>query len=283
MSTSEYHLVAARPTLEDAVALLQAERHSLDDCPYTPEEIVEILRGPGQQVCLAWQGPTPVGFCAGLVTPSGAESRLEIDLLGVAPEHRRHGLGTRLVAESVAMARSRGITRFRGLAAVRNKASQGAFTRAGLAAVRRVRMLLYELRGTHPQPFLPPDHRWLVEQGESLPPGEACLAAPLGAEPSWWRFRLLFGETTVAESACLRVQTLTYCGLWVETLWAASEEARRVMARGLVEEAKPRDLDEVGYLLPQTLSPSRPGEPPAEVSLIREGYRTVGNYLVFEA
>ena len=55
----------------------------------------------------------------------------------------------------------------------------------------------------------------------------------------------------MALAECQRVQTLAYQGVWIERLWAASDEALSLLARAVIEWGKRLDLDEVGYLAPR--------------------------------
>ena len=68
----------ARPVPADAEALLAVERSSLGDSPYTPEEVLAVLRLPEHYACLALAEGRPVGFCSCFETPTDAGPRLEI-------------------------------------------------------------------------------------------------------------------------------------------------------------------------------------------------------------
>ena len=264
----DYSIRRAQLTLAEAENLLAAERQSLGDSPYTPPGILAVMRRPEHYTYVACLGGITVGFCSCFETPSDEGSRLEIDLLGVMPEHRGHGLAAGLIGYGVAEARQRGASRFRGVVAAQNLASQRAFQRAGLApSPTPCTMLMYILQGNSPVSFLPAGWEWHVDKIGSVL--RYTLHAPTPASPSFSR--------RVALAECLEVYTLSYHGLWLETIWAASSEVEQVMARAIVEHAKIQDMDEVGYLAPQ----AHPGTETDHAAFIREGYQNAGSYLRF--
>jgi len=273
----------AEATLAEAEALLAVERSSLQDSPYTPQEVLQVLQRPEHHAYLAWQGAEAVGFCSCFETPTEGGPRLEIDLLGVLPAHRRRGLATRLIAHSLDQASRRGLRAFRGVVAVDNIASQGAFYRAGLRAEPQPRtMLIYEVRGVAPCAFLPPGWTWQVhEQGHwRTPAGDQTFSA---AGPVRTVHRFCAEQGSLAALAeCLQVHTLSYRGLWLEQLWANSPQAQQCLARALVERAKVLDLDEVGYLAPRLTTTDAAEE--GLIPWLREGYQRVERlYWVFLA
>ena len=251
------------------------------DSDYTPEEVARILRRPEHHAYLAWHAQEPVGFCSCLETPVENGVRLEVDLLGVMAEHRCRGLATALIAESMGRARSAGIRRFRAVVAKENVPSRRAFRRAGFETARPVEMIVYQVRGTQPHAFLPSDHRWYVHERGVLRAGDGAVAfCASGASRSV--YRLTDHSVTVALAKGLRVQTVAYRGLWIERLWAASEQARAIMGRGVAEEAKRFALDEAGYLMPRPCSGPACCRQQQVISLVRVGYRSVGAYLLLE-
>jgi hypothetical protein len=126
---------------------------------------------------------------------------------------------------------------------------------------------MYILQGNSPVSFLPAGWEWHVDKIGSVL--RYTLHAPTPASPSFSR--------RVALAECLEVYTLSYHGLWLETIWAASSEVEQVMARAIVEHAKIQDMDEVGYLAPQ----AHPGTETDHAAFIREGYQHAGSYLRF--
>lgn len=269
--TSKVHIRRAEATLTDAEALLTVERQSLKDSPYTPAEVQQVLLRPEHYAYLAWEGAQPVGFCSCFETPAEGGARLEIDLLGVVPERRGRGLGTRLIRHSMAQALRRGLHSFRAVVAVDNIPSQTAFRRAGFAPEPWPRVLLvYEVRGVAPQEFLPPGWRWQVyDSGWWCAPDDSLVCSAQGPAR---QVHGLYGANgdLVALAECLEVYTLAYCGLWVERCWACSSQAQQYLARALVEQAKTRDLDEVGYLAPSMLEADE-----GLLPWLREGYQRV--------
>lgn len=269
---SVYHIRRAQPNLDDTRDLLQVEGQSLADSDYTPQETVAVLRRPEHYAYLAYAGQAPVGFCSCLETPFDAGTRLEIDMLGVLPDHRRRGLATRLIAHSIVEARQRGVRHVRAIVARDNLGSRRAFQRAGLQIAQRTEMMVYDIQGTAPLEILPPAWQWcILSEGCSEIPtaGRAFCADSGGREAA-----VLLGPDGVPHAAaeCLHVQTLSYCGLWIEALWAVDLADWRLIARLLVERAKALELDEVGYLQPESVSANR------SAALLREGYTRVGSY-----
>jgi GNAT superfamily N-acetyltransferase len=264
--------------LAEATDLLSVERRSLKDSPYTPEEIFCILRRPEQYAYIAYLNDVAVGFCSCIETPTSRGNRLEIDMLGVVPAHRRRGLSSQLVAYSVRQAVERKVTRFRAIVALDNIASQRTFYRAGFdASPHPFAMAIHRIRGQTPVPFLPKGWGWhMASEGKFDPYGKAgqpFSAVGRGHDVYW--LANAKGET-VAMAECLRVCTMAYRGLWLERLWARSKRACASMAHGLVEHAKTLNLDEAGYLIPQECAGDQ------RLPFISEGYSIVGEYIRFD-
>ncbi len=258
----------ASATRPDAQALVAVEHTSLGDSAYTPEEMLAIIARPEQYVYLAWSGEQAVGFCACFETRGG--TRLEVDMLGVLPEWRGRRIARRLIARALEEARARGVRGANAVVAIDNAASQRAFEHAGLvgraqAGIPLVHaMLVYACQGYAPQ---------------SLPPGCAMRLEPEGQAE-----RLSVESSSGSQGACclLPVQTLSYRGLWVESLQAPTAQAQRCLARAAAERAKQLALDEVGYLAPQPdVQPVAHGAPRG-LPWVREGYRDLGDYWIYE-
>ena len=274
-----YTVRAAQPTLSEAAGLLLVERTTLKDSAYTAEEVLSIMRRCEHYAYVAGLKGEMVGFCSCLETSTALGPRLEIDMLGVAPEHCGRGLGTALVSYCMADARKRGTRRFRAVVASENAASRRVFTRAGLVAAKPpFEMVVYEIHGDHQVSFLPEGWRWeIFEEGTF----RVRAAPPLTFDATGPAHQVHClrdgGGALLSASECHQVKTLAYCGLWIEDLWWASERALRCMGRGLVEQGKLRNLDEVGYLTPRATARHD------LLPLLREGYRIAGTYLCFEA
>ncbi len=274
-----YTLRPARPTIEDARALLAVERASLADSPYTPAEVLAVLARPEHRAWLALAGEDTVGFLSSLETPTPSGPRLELDMLGVRPEHRGRGLATRLMGRALADAAECGVRLARGVVREDNLPSQRAFLRAGLCAGAAPReMRVYPIGGTSPLP-LPAGYA-----ARLLDPAEAALPADGGApfRPAGAGSAVLAiagsGSRTLALAAYLHVHTLAYEGLWIERLWAATAPALRAALRAVIEEAKRLSLDEVGHLAPS----AAPSEPDLRTEWLREGFIPMGRYLVYQ-
>ncbi len=258
---NDYVIRLAQPTLSDARVLLAVEHACLGDSDYTPQRALAVLRRPEQRVYLALADGQPAGFCACFLTRSPADRRLEVDLLGVLAEHRGHGLARRLIRTAREKAASEDVVTCRAIVEVSNLASLAAFRAAGMAPIGEQRALLvYTLLGLHRVPYLPPG--WTD-----------ALAAP---RLSGWSEHEMRDETgqRAAWAACLEAHTLSYRGLWLEQMEARDPAALTVLARCLVEYAKRRHLDEVGFLCPL------PDDAPLRQALAVDGWRAMGDYHV---
>lgn len=273
----------ARPTPTDAEALLAVERHSLGDSPYTPEEVLAVLRRPEHRAYLALIEGRAVGFVSCLETPTDAGPRLELDMLGVLADHRGHGIAAGLLRAAMAEARDRGIRLFRGAVAVDNASSQRAFARAGLRRGPAPRdLMVYELQGDAPLPYLPEgwDATVVADGAVETPTRPPLRFGAGGAGREVLRIRDAAGRTA-ALAETQRAHTLSYRGLWLERCWAASPRALHVLALGLVERARASGLDEVGYLAP--IRDDAPDKDDDAITWARAGYRAVGRYHVYTA
>ncbi len=264
----------AEPVLDDARALLAVEHESLGDSPYSPRQIASILGRPEHHAYLAFVGDEAVGFCSCMQTPLGCEGQLEIDMLGVTAAHRRQGIGASLVAHGVGEALERGVGSFRAVVAVDNVASRRTFQSVGFARESAVDMMVYQVRGRKPVPFLPSGWTWRTLFGGAL--CTSALSQTFDTTGSGREVHHLQDErgNLVAAAECLQVQTMAYVGLWVEKLEMSSQGITERMARALAERAKGLDVDELGYLLPRQETDD------VSISLVAAGYENVGEYLV---
>jgi len=270
MSDSSSHVagnpLTVRPLrleLADVTALMAVERDSLQDSHYTPEQALALLRRSGRWAHLACDGDDVVGFCFSFATRDAQGPRLEIDMLGVVPSHRRRGLATRLVVAALEDGRDRGMPRARGVVARDNVGSRRAFQAAGMVVGAQAELLVYDLLGAEPQ--------------SHLPTGWTCVAEPTEPDPATLKAILRDdGGTVRAQSRWLRVQTLSYSGFWIEDLWASDPQSSALLSRAVVECAKREGFDETGILWPQGRDASD------RLAWLRQGYERIGAYDLLE-
>lgn len=275
-----YSIRRARLSLAEAEALLAVEHHSLGDSSYTPQEILAVMQRPEHYAYVAALGKELVGFCSCFETPAVLGSRLELDMLGVVPAHRQRGVATALLKQAVADGRARGVRVFRGLVAVGNMASQRAFRNAGLSAsVPAVDMFVHELRPDEATPSSPPAG-WTWHPAGDCRSGVGVQMADRGAS-AWPQGACWLGREgiAVAGAECLSVCTMVYRGLWLERLWAVSDEAWGLIARLLAARAREMRLNMVSYLAPRLFAESSHSRQGA--LLEAQGYRALGRYYRF--
>jgi len=249
--------------LPDVTALMAVERDSLNDSHYAPEQALVLLRRPGRWVHLACDGEDAVGFCFSFATHDENGPRLEIDMLGVRPSHRRRGLATRLIAAALANGRARGIVHARGVVACENVGSRRAFQAAGMVVGGQTELLAYDLLGAASQSYLPVGWTCAEEPtAHDLDTVQATLRDNSGLSRGGARW--------------LRVHTLSYTGIWIEALWAADAQSSALLSRAAVERAKQEGLDEAGILWPTGR------DEPARQAWLRQGYERVGDYDLIE-
>jgi ribosomal protein S18 acetylase RimI-like enzyme len=236
-------LYTVRPfagTMAEAEVLLGVQQRALGERVYTVAQALALLERPSHLTQVAAWGQEIVGFCSCFVTATGAGARLELDLLGVAAGHRGRGLATQLVAHSVAAARERGLRRARTIVAAGNVASQRAFQRAGLRSSASATPLLVCRVGSVDAP--PKPAPWVLEVREDAAGREEYRLfreSKAGA----------YGHTPLplATAVGLRVETLSYRGLWLEELAASTPEATTVLAQAVAARARELGLDLVGH------------------------------------
>ena len=120
---------ADRPAQAHPVGLVQiAEDAALvADTTATLDAATHQTLGSPRPLSLAWRSED--GSLAGHLRLHQAGTTAEIDLLLVAPDHRRQGIGTRLLAAAESEARARGLDRL--AAAPGSWQHAGFFTRSG--------------------------------------------------------------------------------------------------------------------------------------------------------
>jgi hypothetical protein len=151
-----------------------------------------------------------------------------------------------MVGQALADAQAEGIGRARAIVEVSNSASQGVFRHLGFVPDAGcgagcsdrpvgVQMLVYDLVDTPPP------------GGEALPKGWRVEQHTQDHGAEIWKLCDERGRR-LAEAETQQVQTLSYAGFWLETLWADTLATLRAMTDVIVREAARRGLDEVGYL-----------------------------------
>lgn len=262
-------------SLADARGLLAVEKATLDESPYNPEQVQAMLAGGPQQAWLAVAGDRVVGYVVGFATRNQRGPSWEIDLLAVHPDWAGRGLGTRLIRAASAYG-ARLVRRARAVVAADNVASMRAFRRAGFLPGAACNLLI--LRGKSLSAFVPPGLDVTVREAdpaasmaESQPDAEQ---APEAAGPL-----LLLAEQggrPAGSAELVRVQTLLYRGVWIESLAAETDAARLVLAGETIRRAQSAGLDEVGMMVPES-------DRRAQETLLAAGFESLGEFRWFEA
>jgi ribosomal protein S18 acetylase RimI-like enzyme len=260
--------------------VLSIERTCFGESALSLHQAMALFARPEQRLYLAKlsQGQA-VGFCSCFSLAGAQGRRLEIDLLAVLPDWRGRGIGTALVSAARQAASDEGIDAVRAVVRVANRASEGAFERAGLTpSLARYQLLVYAPVGAQPVPYLP---RGWHERVPAEASDDATLwRANAAPEPgSIYAYELVdHSGRRVAHASVASVCTLSGPSLWIETLEAETTRSATTAARGLVERAKRWDLAQVGMLVgPATIGPD------LETALIAEGFERFGSFRCFEA
>ena len=223
-------------SLAEAQGLLAVEKVVFDESPYTAEEVQAMLTDGPQRAWLALAGEEVVGFTIAFVAHSLHGSRWEIDLLAVHPRWQGRGLGRRLIraaaAHGATLAR-----RARALVADDNGASARAFAAVGFRrAAEADHLLVYRTDQQAPPPLADPAVRvWAV--AEEPQRGWALLLAAQGDRP-------------VGYVELLRVETLLYRGVWLESWRAETAAAGAALVRAALARAVDEGRQEVGAVVP---------------------------------
>jgi ribosomal-protein-alanine N-acetyltransferase len=93
-----------RPAAPNDAAALAALHARCFGQPWPAAAIATLLRDPAGVAWLALAGSEPAGFALARI----AADEAEILTIAVAPDHRRRGLATRLLAETIAAISARG-------------------------------------------------------------------------------------------------------------------------------------------------------------------------------
>ena len=127
-TTDELKLRPARAAEARSIALLSRVQveHGLP-WRYTPQRVAALIRAPECMVLVAERGGTLAGFA---VMDFG-DTEGHLYLLAVAPEHRRRGIATRMMAWLTKSARVAGLTRLRLEVRVSNRSARRFYHRLG--------------------------------------------------------------------------------------------------------------------------------------------------------
>lgn len=266
-------------SLSDARGIIEIDRATFADCPYTAEQVVALEADEGQYAWVAQEGDRVVGYVSAFVTHSLAAGRWEVDELAVHPEAQGRGIGTALVARALeAGAQQAGLHEARALVAVENVASQRVFVKNGFRAVDTVDLLAFRMAGRAPRaprPGAPVVRPARDDEGAALARllgGEAADAARMAGQiergdVQYWVAVPPGGETAkaVPMNGCevlggaelIHVRTLQYEGLWIEALavakrGAAGKRAACALLCAAIKQGKQQaGMDLVGYLVPR--------------------------------
>jgi ribosomal protein S18 acetylase RimI-like enzyme len=259
-------------SLRDAKGILEIDRATFCDCPYSAERIAALLADPEQYAWLVQEGDTILGYVSAFATQSVAADRWEVDELAVHPSVQGRGLATALVARAMEAGTERaGLSKARALVAVDNLASQRVFVKNGFRKGSSVHLLLHRVddRVSRLSPLGIPVVR-LAHASEGPAIARLLEADPGRVDRQLRNEDVLYlvvavGGDLAGCAELLHVRTLQYEGLWIEALavldgGANSSEGGMLGAdpragvasallRGAIEAAVRRDgIEEVGYL-----------------------------------
>ena len=295
-STKESPLII-RPfngSLADAEGLLAVEKATFDESPYSAADVQAMLAEGPQQAWLASDGGKVAGFVIGFPVHGLHAAWWEVDLLAVHPEWRGRRLGHRLIAET--MVYGAGICRKgRALVADDNNASQQAFLRAGFRVMPGRRELLIfrpgetarrrhgrwggSVRAAGPGEIA--DYlAWRPVQGAPTPAPAGAWGAPDSAkQPGAEKPTLLVAEKelgkgkleTAGYAELVKVETLLYRGIWIESLQATSVGAREALVECAVDLACAAGLDEISAVVDER-------DWAMQAALREAGFRSLGGF-----
>jgi ribosomal protein S18 acetylase RimI-like enzyme len=275
---------------DDAQGIIEVDRATFGDCPYTPEQVLSLAADPGQYVWVAEERGRIVGFVSAFATHSLEASRWEVDELAVHPDSQRRGVGAALVARAVreGIIGPGALAQARALVAVDNHASARVFFKCGFAPIATVHLMLYSVEGREPRPWhegwpmvrlAQPDDRHAIARLKGC--DRARVAEMLGQPGITY---LVAGPDRGVQgyAELIHVRTLQYEGFWLESM-AVSRAGNRArdqwvlsaLLNGAIKETKRcESLDEMGQLIPTE-----------EASLyevaVGAGLKRTGEYRVF--
>jgi ribosomal protein S18 acetylase RimI-like enzyme len=243
----------------DARGIIDVDRATFGDCPYTSQQILDLESDPRQYAWVAVEEQEIVGFVSAFATHGLAASRWEVDELAVHPRAQGRGIGTALVSRALEEGvRQVGLTEARALVAVDNGPSARVFGKCGFAPMIKVYLMLYLIEGRTPRPRRSgwPAVRHAtgcdIDVITSLSGyGAARVAAGLARHASAYLVAEREGDV-LGYAELIHVRTLQYEGFWIES-WNVFQQEKQVasaLLNGAIEEAKRREsFDEVGVLI----------------------------------
>lgn len=255
-------------SLRDAQGIIDVDRATFADCPYTAAQIVALEAEPGQHAWVAQEGARIVGYVSAFATSSQAAERWEVDELAVHPQAQGRGIGTALVARALeAGAQQAGLRKARALVSVDNPASQQVFLKNGFRVVETVHLLAYRVNGRFPRPPRPNAPKVRPAQagedlvlarlfgGDDVDEGDVRrMARQLQRADVYYLVVADASGELGGGAELIHVRTLQYEGFWIETLAVTGsevEQRRALLALfGAAIEAVKRQegMDLVGYL-----------------------------------
>jgi len=211
-----------------------------------------------------------VGFVIAFPVSSLQGTWWEIDLLAVHPDRQGRGLGRQLI--QAATAGGEGLTgRSRAVVATDNRRSARAFAGAGFQAEPSTCTLLIRRFGEQapwPQPA----------------PGVSVHEAKSADDAAGWQvslpaagslgLTLLLAEQhgrPAGYAELIEVETLLYCGIWIESFAASSRAVRETLVYHAMSRAMAAGLDEVSSMVPKQAQPLLH-------TLLAAGFRSLGAY-----
>ncbi len=271
---------AIRPfsgSLAEAQGILAVERATFHESPYAPDELRVMLTEGPQSAWVAMNGQEVVGFVVAFPTKALSGPCWEIDLLAVHPAWRGHGLATRLV--QAATSYGSGFTRrARAVVATDNHASAATFTGAGFTAgTERHDLLIYRPRdGTNRPGHAPIRLASRPGVGELRRSGVIVrmLSSPEGSDAILLQAEVNGRAAGLAE--LVEVQTLLYCGFWIESLTGRSRIVREALVDYTLQRARDQGFDEAGAMVPRRDRQLRE-------ALLAAGFFSLGEYVWFTA
>ena len=127
----------------DASWLLSLVEECLD-CrhAYDRQDLLEVIKRHDDLSFTAWEGDQPAGFLMGEMLLGhgrpGDGAVYYVKEIGVRPAYRRQGYATRLLAESFARARGRGMQEARLHVVGTNQAGLGLYRKLGFEEIKKV-------------------------------------------------------------------------------------------------------------------------------------------------
>jgi ribosomal protein S18 acetylase RimI-like enzyme len=264
-------------SLADARGLLAVERATFNESPYSAQQLQAMLVGGSQRAWLATGDGAVVGFVAAFATCGLLGRRWEIDLLAVHPDWSGQGIATRLI-RAAAVGGAPLAKQARAVVASDNIASARAFARAGFQSAPETRQLLIYRTGDQPtQPRSISgvnirETRSIAEAADWLPIDAIQNPPPAGRDSEGMKLLLAEQDGQPAGYAeLLEVQTILYRGVWIESLVALTQAARKALVLEILSPARASRLEEIGALVPHR-------DCRWQQALLAEGFKSSGDF-----